>query len=110
VDEKVPSEGLAPLRRTVSAWLLQSNLKSNRSAGQKRPGGLRVPWPKASAPKLHHPDMATSKSKTLELSARGFLGCRSVTEPAPSHRPWAPHRARPRRGMTNLTRGASSAL
>src|SRR5260370_8345042 len=41
--------------------------------------------------------------RPLFRNARGFLRCRSVTEPAPSPRPWASAPARPFADDNNLT-------
>jgi hypothetical protein len=45
--------------------------------------------PKASAQKLHHPvGIKTKTPKTKTPEGNSGVGCRTVTEPAPSPRPW----------------------
>lgn len=76
------------------------NFQSNKEAGQKRPGRLRVLESRASAPKLHQKH-STQKQKPLPdkpplgSQAEGFTKPMS-SEPAPSHRPGSAHWARPR--------------
>jgi hypothetical protein len=62
-----------------------------RKAGQQPPGCLRVPMPKASAPKLHQrngdSEAPMQASPSALLVTEGLQPISS--EPAPSHRPWA---------------------
>src|SRR5690242_3614432 len=75
--------------------------------GKSSPAVFAFIKPKASAPKLHHPDAQRQSQnhnqKPPSSNARGFLVCRSVTEPAPSPRLRASAWARPLADLFTLT-------
>lgn len=84
----------------------ETSKAENGAPGKSGPSVVAFPKPKASAPKHHHPDLY--KRRPPERS-EGLRFCRSVTEPAPSPRPWVSAWARPLANTFTLAANSSSA-
>src|SRR5689334_7351095 len=86
---------------------LLTDRREQGAPGKRSPAVVAFIKPKASAPKLHHPDAQRQSQnhnqKPPSINARGFLVCRSVTEPAPSPRLRASAWARPLADLFTLT-------
>src|SRR5579885_1672444 len=92
----------------------RTDRREQGAPGKSSPAVFAFIKPKASAPKLHHPDVqcqSQNHNQKPPISAdRGFLVCRSVTEPAPSPRLWASAWARPLAELFTLTGSSTTTL